>query len=44
VHVKHGAIGVVRLQSASLGALHILADSLYATGIHGVMGKGVVFE
>jgi hypothetical protein len=37
-------LDIVRLQPASLGPLHFLADLVYARGIHRIMGQRPLFE
>ena len=41
--VKEG-FDVMRLQATGFGALHVFADALYPTGIHGVASERPFFE
>jgi hypothetical protein len=34
----------MRLQSTSVGTLHIFTNETYAAGVHGVVGKHVFFQ
>lgn len=37
-------LDVVRLQAARFGALHVLPDTVDPARVHGVVGKGTLFQ